>query len=197
MGIRDLINSTINNPTVKDKVSKIALISLGLGTLSAGIQGINYVKRKLQQDPKRMRILEELTREDPVLKDADPEKLLEYYSVIYHAAPSITLNKGALREPLRNFIRFDKVDLATLKTLTEIEEKFTKINPSTNIVSNLVDAGKIVNTALSLDKTSSDPEVDKPLLKEATAAIYKHAKNKERMYRGVASLNYFKSKGVL
>lgn len=195
MSLKEFLNKPIVQG-LKDKAGTAAMITLGLGALAAGFKGIEYVRSKLIRDPKRLQILEELVMEDPILRDSDPNKLLEYYSVIYHAAPSITLNKGALREPLRNFIRFDKVDLATLKTLTEIEEKYTKAQPSSSVLNMVGDAGKLTGTVLGIAKSSSAPE-DVPLLKEAAASIYKHAKNKERYYKGAASLNYFKSKGVL
>lgn len=182
---------------IKNKIGNAAIIGLGLGTLAAGFKGIEYVRRKLIQDPKRLQILDELVREDPVLKDADPEKLLEYYSVIFHTAPSITLNKGALREPLRNFIRFDKVDLATLRTLTEIEEKRSRTLSAPSFLDDLMNTAKVTSSLSSvgdiLAKTSSD---NTPILKEASASIYRHAKNKERYYKGIASINYFKDKGI-
>lgn len=194
--ISEVLKNGLNK--VKGNLPTAVLVTAGIAGLTAGARGIASVYNKLVQDPKRKRILEELVREDPILRDADTEKLLEYYAVIYHIAPSITLNKGALREPLKNFVRFDKVDVATMKTLAELEDKITsngiKGGPS-GFISDMGNIAKLEQGALSFSKVSSD-ERELGSMAKLASSCYVHNKMKERYQKGIESINYFKSKGI-
>lgn len=177
-------------------VPTAVLVTAGIAGIAAGMRGISAVYNKLLNDPKRKRILEQLIAEDPILRDADKDKLLEYYAVIYHVAPSITLNKGALREPLKNFVRFDKVDVATMKTLAELEDKMRSHKSDTSFISDMNDIARFEQTALSLGKTASDEDTTSGFNKLAES-YYTHNKLRDRYIKGIESLNYFKDKGIM
>lgn len=182
---------------LKNNIPTAALITAGIAGLAAGARGISAVHNKLANDPKRKRILEELVREDPLLRDADPDKLKEYYAVIYHIAPTLTLNKGALREPLKNFIRFDKVDIATMKTLAELEDKMRNSKGASNsFLNDMGNVLKLEQGVLSLSKAASMDKNNSGMSKLASS-FYTHKKLADRYKKGIESINYFQSKGIL
>lgn len=187
------------------EVPRIALVTAGIAGLTAAARGIAAVHNKLANDPERKKILEDLVREDPVLRDADPEKLKEYYAVIYHIAPNLTLNKGALREPLKNFVRFDKVDLATMKSLAELEDKMKRgSTASANFLNDMGTVLRLEQGISSIGKTASAPKEEekqnsskrKGSMAKLAASYYTHNKIKDRYRKGIESINYFKEKGI-
>ena len=88
-----------------------------LGTIA-----YDRIKRKIENEPRRRAILDDLSTNDPIISEADPEKVLQYYATIYNFAPEIALDKNAVQELLQHFIRFGRIDLQTLKTLAETEK---------------------------------------------------------------------------
>jgi len=88
-----------------------------LGTIA-----YDRIKRKIENEPRRRAILEDLSTNDPIISEADPEKVLQYYATIYNFAPEIALDKNTVQELLHHFIRFGRIDLQTLKTLAETEK---------------------------------------------------------------------------
>ena len=58
-----------------------------------------------------------------VIKSAPKDEVLAYYATIYNTAPTVSLDKNAVRELLHNFIKFGRVDINTIKTLAETENK--------------------------------------------------------------------------
>lgn len=109
----------------QEKVAAIPA-AFGAAKMAVGIIGGALVLRKaynaITQDFKRKAIIEDLRRTDPMLRNVSDEQLMEWYATIYHFAPKFSLDKAAVREVLDNFARFGKVDVNTLKMLSETEK---------------------------------------------------------------------------
>ena len=93
----------------------------GVGMLGVGAAALHKAYTKVHNDVTRKHIIQDLHLNDPILRDVDNEKLLEWYATIYHFAPKFSLDKNAVREVLQNFARFGRVDVNTLKMLAESE----------------------------------------------------------------------------
>lgn len=95
---------------------------VGVGMLGIGAAALYKAYTKLHNDATRKHIIQDLHLNDPILRDVDNEKLLEWYATIYHFAPKFSLDKNAVCEVLQNFARFGRVDVNTLKMLAETEK---------------------------------------------------------------------------
>lgn len=105
---------------IKD-VTAITTPLLGVAALTTF--GIKAILNKIQNDTRRKALIEDLLSNDPIIKEADKTKTLEYYATIYNIAPTVSLEKPVVRELLQHFVKFGRIDLATIKTLSETEEK--------------------------------------------------------------------------
>ena len=74
---------------------------------------------KVMADARKKRVLEELKKEDPIIKAASPGKVLAFYGTIQLMAPRLAADKNIVKELLQNFIKFDRVDLNSIKTLAD------------------------------------------------------------------------------
>ena len=104
------------------------LKAVGMGASAAGISTIllKSLVNKIQNDMRRKAIIEDLATYDPILKNVDREQIKEWFATMYYYAPTMTADKNTVREILTGFARFGKIDLSTLKTLAETEEKLRK-----------------------------------------------------------------------
>lgn len=93
---------------------------------------------KIQNDSRRKALLESVTSSDPVLKDVDKAKLLEWYATIYHYAPTVSLDKNSVRELLLQFARFGKVDMQTLKLLAETEKSLAEADRNRSVWNKII-----------------------------------------------------------
>lgn len=96
--------------------TKAMMSGLGMVALKKAID-------KIRNDINRKALIEQLMEEDPVLKQEDPEKILEYYATINMFAPHVSKDKNVVRELLTNFVRFGRVDFATIEALVKTEDK--------------------------------------------------------------------------
>ncbi len=111
----------------KEGIQSIATgVKTGLGLLLGGGYAFNKIKTKLQNDIRRKTIIEDLANNDPILRNEDKETILQYYATIYNVAPTISLDKNAVKELITSFVRFGRVDVQTLKTLAETERNVTQ-----------------------------------------------------------------------
>ncbi|MFP4019425.1 MAG: hypothetical protein ACLFUH_09270 [Bacteroidales bacterium] len=134
MGIGNTMNRAgrrVIDVAKSDETSKV-LRNLGAaaGGFAAGTYAFDRLKKKIQNEPRRKAILEDLQMNDPVISEEDPEKVLEYYATIYNFAPDLTLDKSAVKELLQHFVRFGRVDLQTLKTLADTEKSIKQSKDS-------------------------------------------------------------------
>jgi hypothetical protein len=101
------------------KVTGIASTAIVTGFM------VKKIIDKLKNDHRRRTMLEDLTLNDPFIKQADPERVKEFYATIYHLAPDLSGDKNTVRELLRNFIKFDRVDLQSVKTLIDSQKSLS------------------------------------------------------------------------
>ena len=103
----------------------------GLSVVGAIVTGglvIGKVINKIKNDIRRKSLLEDLRLNDPLLRDIDKAQLMEWYATIVHFAPTVSLDKNAVREILQGFARFGRVDLQTLKMLADTEKSMATEN---------------------------------------------------------------------
>lgn len=103
----------------------------GLSVVGAIVTGglvIGKVINKIKNDIRRKSLLEDLRLNDPLLRDIDKAQLMEWYATIVHCAPTVSLDKNAVREILQGFARFGRVDLQTLKMLADTEKSMATEN---------------------------------------------------------------------
>ena len=101
-------------------------IGTGLSMAALGTNVIKTLVNKIQNDMRRKAIIEDLATYDPILKNVDREQIKEWFATMYYYAPTMTADKNTVKEILTGFARFGKIDLSTLKTLAETEEKLRK-----------------------------------------------------------------------
>ena len=104
------------------------------GVCAAGL-AIGQAKNALKRDQRRIMLISELHRNDPMLKDVDLEQLMTWYATIIHYAPKMSLDKNTVRELLQNFVRFGRIDVNTLKTLAETEKALMQAAEANNKMS--------------------------------------------------------------
>ena len=99
-----------------------------VGAIVTGGLAIGKVINKIKNDIRRKSLLEDLRLNDPLLRDIDKAQLMEWYATIVHFAPTVSLDKNAVREILQGFARFGRVDLQTLKMLADTEKSMATEN---------------------------------------------------------------------
>lgn len=123
-GIGNLLAAATADPKRTSEMMSVVGKGLGMAGISAVV--FKSIINKIQNDMRRKAIIEDLANYDPMLKNVDREQLKEWFATMYYYAPTMTADKNTVREILTGFARFGKVDLSTLKTLAETEEKLRK-----------------------------------------------------------------------
>lgn len=95
------------------------------GALISGGIILGKALNSIKNDIRRKSLLEDLYLNDPLLHEIDKAQLMEWYATIVHFAPTVSLDKNAVREVLHGFARFGRVDLQTLKMLADTEKSMT------------------------------------------------------------------------
>ncbi len=98
---------------------------LGIAMVGGAIasHAISKAVRGIQNNIRKKAIIEDLMMTDPVIKNADKAEVLQYYAMIDHISPKLSLEKPIVKELLQNFIRFGRVDINTVKMLAETESR--------------------------------------------------------------------------
>ena len=112
----------VKRDSVKSMLGKAPGLSLiaAIATTTA----ISKAIRAIMNNTRKKALIEDLMISDPVIKNADKEQVLEYYALIDHIAPAISLEKPIVRELLQTFVRFGRVDMNSLKLLTETQKNY-------------------------------------------------------------------------
>ncbi len=100
-------------------------LSRGAAFLTGGLLAGSMLKAtydSIRRDNKAKQVFESLSN-DPQLSRIDKGTLAEWFAAIYHYSPTAASDKATAKELMHQFAMFGKVDLQTLKTLAEIEEK--------------------------------------------------------------------------
>lgn len=94
----------------------------GLGLVAAtAVTGSTIISR-LNNDSRRKAIIEDLARNDMLLRQVPKDQLISWYGVICQYGPKTSLNKEVTKELLHTFARFGKIDMPTLKTIADTEK---------------------------------------------------------------------------
>ena len=104
--------------------SRAAKMGVGL-TLSSMI--LKQLIDNIKNDSNKKRIIEDLALNDPVIKEINKKTLLEWYATICFYAPNISSDKQTVAEVLKNFARFGKIDMSTLKMLADVEKSLAAV----------------------------------------------------------------------
>ena len=123
------INKGLNsaNPEEMERAAKLmsqtAGSLVGAGTTALlGAYGVKKIIDGLMNDHTRKAMLEDLIMCDPIIKQADPDKVKEFYATIHYMAPKLSGDRNIVRELLQNFIKFDRVDIASIKALADTQK---------------------------------------------------------------------------
>lgn len=95
------------------------------GALISGGIILGKALNSIKNDIRRKSLLEDLHLNDPLLHEIDKAQLMEWYATIVHFAPTVSLDKNAVREVMHGFARFGRVDLQTLKMLADTEKNMS------------------------------------------------------------------------
>ena len=117
----------INARNMTTHISPVKNLSI-LGAFVTGGAVIGKVINRIRNDIRRKSLLEDLYLNDPLLHEIDKAQLMEWYATIVHFAPTVSLDKNAVREVLHGFARFVRVDLQTLKMLADTEKSMDSSN---------------------------------------------------------------------
>ena len=113
---------------------------IGVGLMLSGVL-IKKLIDSIKNDSNKKRIIEDLALNDPVLKEVEKSTLLEWYATLCHYAPTLCTDKQTVGEVLRNFARFGKIDINTLKMLADTEKSISSARENDT---NFVDLTKFV-----------------------------------------------------
>ena len=102
-----------------------AVMSIGGLLFGAGGLAMKRIFDKINNDTRRKALIEDLANNDPLLKDIDKATVMQWYASIYRVAPSLSMDKSTVREVLHTFARFGRVDMQTLKMLSETEKNIS------------------------------------------------------------------------
>ena len=105
-----------------------AVMSIGGLLFGAGGLAMKRVFDKINNDTRRKALIEDLAATDPLLKDIDKATVMQWYASIYRVAPTLSVDKSTVREVLHTFARFGRVDMQTLKLLSETEKNISAQN---------------------------------------------------------------------
>lgn len=97
---------------------------IGVGMMLGGVL-LKKAIDSIRNDSNKKRIIEDLALNDPVLKEVEKPTLMEWYATVCHYAPTLCTDKQTVSEVLRNFARFGKIDLSTLKMLADTEKSIS------------------------------------------------------------------------
>lgn len=106
-----------------DDIAKAGAISAGAltATLLGGF-GAQKVIDAASNSITRKALLEDLVLNDPIISQADEDQVKQYFATIHHLAPKLSQDKNIVRELLQNFIKFGRVDLASIKALADTQK---------------------------------------------------------------------------
>lgn len=102
----------------------------GLGQLAvtAGVSSVGSLYRSVNNmalHGKFLQALERAYQGNRILKEADKEKVLQYAETVFKFAPNVATDSNLLSSILANAIHGEGIDPMTIKTLTDLEGKFT------------------------------------------------------------------------
>jgi hypothetical protein len=101
------------------------------GVVGAGLYGIASLVKEVKNHNKYnnfLKALNEAVQMNRVLKAADKDKVVKFAHTIYKFAPSVSTDPNMLSSILANAVHGDGIDPMTIRTLTELESRYTDTN---------------------------------------------------------------------
>lgn len=100
--------------------------------------------QKVLNEYRRM-LLDDLLANDPIIRDADPNSVMEIYKSMVMSAPRLSLDPTAVRSVLRQGINSVAISPNDLKTLTDVDKgvALANIERLTNLDSSVKDSNMI------------------------------------------------------
>lgn len=102
---------------------------LGATGVALGIAGIGAAVNALSSSSlhtKFLSALEDAVQKSVVLRQADPEKVKQYAETVFKFAPNVATDSNLLSSILANAIHGDGIDPMTIRTLSDLEGRFTE-----------------------------------------------------------------------
>jgi hypothetical protein len=102
----------------------------GIGTLAvtAGVSSVGSLYRSVNNSMLHSKFLQALERAyqgNRILRESDREKVQQYAETVFKFAPNVATDSNLLSSILANAIHGEGIDPMTIKTLTDLEGKFT------------------------------------------------------------------------
>jgi hypothetical protein len=112
-----LVDSVVSN--VGKHIGGLAVNS----AVSAGVIGYRFVDDHFRYN-RFLKALEIAIASHPLLRESDKHKIQKYADTIYRFAPLVATDPNLLASVLANAVHGDGVDIMTIKSLTDLENRW-------------------------------------------------------------------------
>ena len=97
-------------------------VALGLAGISAAVNAVS----SSSLHTKFLTALESAVQKSVVLRQADPDKVKQYAETVFKFAPNVATDPNLLGSILSNAIHGDGIDPMTIRTLSDLEGRYTE-----------------------------------------------------------------------
>lgn len=108
----------------------LAGLTLGLGVTAVASAAKNMVTNNLHTE--FMEALRQAVASNPILRQANKQKVVNYAQTIFKFAPHVATDANLLSSILANAVHGEGVDPQTIKTLTDLESRYTMTTSATS-----------------------------------------------------------------
>lgn len=102
-------------------LTPIGFVGGMLGVTDALSVAKEKIKSKITVEPKQKAIIESLQETDDIIKKAPTQQVNEAYDLMKSHAPTLSTDKGVVRDFVRRAVQFEGVDYNTVKQLADAE----------------------------------------------------------------------------
>lgn len=102
------------------------VIGFGLGLAAHGVASTLSGMGNANLHEKFTKVLADVRTKSPLLKNADRGKVDSYAETIFKFAPHVAIDPNLLTAILSNAVHGEGIDPMTIRTLSDLEEKYTK-----------------------------------------------------------------------
>lgn len=124
--------NTIDKNTMVGSLKNGLTESIGKGfgglLISSGIAATGYAVNQIKNNNLHTQFLQSLEQaiaSNRILKEANREKVKQYADTIFRFAPNVASDVNLLNSILANAVHGEGIDPMTIKTLTELENRFS------------------------------------------------------------------------
>ena len=107
---------------------------IGATAIGMGIAGLGMAMKNVEMGALHTQFLTSLEHAiavNPVLKQADPKRVVDYAETIFKFAPNVSTDANLLSSILANAIHGDGIDPMTIRTLADLESRYSDNKGST------------------------------------------------------------------